>query len=876
MAFFRRWHLILFALMLGAGPSFAASSEQRAYTAARQAFDDKFYSVAETRLTQFLQNYHRSTNAPMAVLLLAQSEFYQKNYSAATNRLADPANLARAKAAGLADSYVYWQAEAQFAQGDLAGAAQTFVSLTEKYPGSSLALSATVAAAEAFARLGRWAETDNLLDQPDGPFQRAVQQDPASGQVSSGRLLLAESKNMQKRFSESISILNLLDPGTLTTEQSWKRAYLLYLAQSGLNNLDDALAATTSLLKIARPGNGDVWATNLAESVASRASVLERQGRLAEAAAALQENLTNTAPMDQQQRTVLKLADLAMAQKNLTNAEAVLESFRTQFSDSPASEIALLTLGELHLKDFVAQPSATNHLAMAKAKMDQCIAISPNDPLLGRAFLDRGWCHWLEATNGGDPADSQVYTQKMTECLADFQAATEHLPMSEDLAVARFKVGDAQFALNDFSAAQTSYQAVLTGFSAIPQVTNSLAIRALYQILRAHLALHEVTGMDDTMNQLLENFFTSAPAESGMLLVGQGHTDFDSPAKARSIFLGFAVEHKESPLMPKVAFATARTFEREQNWSAAVTNYQTWLQAYPTNELRPQVEYALDWAVSQTGDDARAFSLFTNFVARYTNSLTPLAYWWVADHYFQLGTNYVAAEQNYESIFQVFPTNDLAYPAQLMAARAAMGRFDYKQACTYLSPLVDNCPTNLPTLATQIKFAYCEALRHSTDTNNANLVLASNILIQICLKYPTNEPGALAWSEIANCNYQFGAYDAATNEYVWVLNLSSASLELRNLAHVQLGMVLEKKAEGLSAEAQQPLYALALEHYLDVIYTTNAVADPFWTKKAALQALRLMPLVPAGDVDQFINRLEYWLPQLKETLEKKRAAARKN
>jgi len=33
-----------------------------------------------------------------------------------------------------------------------------------------------------------------------------------------------------------------------------------------------------------------------------------------------------------------------------------------------------------------------------------------------------------------------------------------------------------------------------------------------------------------------------------------------------------------------------------------------------------------------------------------------------------------------------------------------------------------------------------------------------------------------------------------------------------------------------------------------------------------------MPLVKQGDVDLFVRSLEYWLPQLRDILDKKRAA----
>ena len=91
-------------------------------------------------------------------------------------------------------------------------------------------------------------------------------------------------------------------------------------------------------------------------------------------------------------------------------------------------------------------------------------------------------------------------------------------------------------------------------------------------------------------------------------------------------------------------------------------------------------------------------------------------------------------------------------------------------------------------------------------------------------------------------------------------------------------MVLEKKAALLPATDRNPLLKLALNQYLDVLYTTNDVADPFWVKKAGLQALPLMITLKDGDADKFFERLEHWLPQLKDSLKKKKAslAASKN
>lgn len=885
MFFFRRWFLIGCLLWLGGGSVFAASREDRDFRAAAQAFHDKFYLLAQSQLTQFIQNHRQSTNAPMAVLLLAESEYYLKNYPAAIYQLKDPANLARAQAAGLADSYVYWRGEAQFSQGDLAGAAQTLVSVADQYPDSPLALRAVVEAATVLESLGQRQQMDDLLGDPNGRFQRAAQNNPANEQVVNGRLLQAESAWAQTNFAGAVQILGWLNPATLTPGQDWKRACLLFRANLGRNDLDAAQAAATNMVRIARAeraAQGEVWATNLAESVADNAGVLERQGRLAEASALWQTNLLDTVPPGPQQLAMLEVAKLAALQNQNQVAETNLQNYRDKFPNSPAAEVALLALGELHLKDFVAQPVATNELTAATNELEQFLARVPSGPLAGKASLDQGWCHWLQAKlaiGQGDTNATQRSAAQLAASLLDFQNAVAELPAaSEDLAVARFKAGDAQFALNDFAGAETNYEAAVAICARWPdgsEFTNSLASRALFQLLRTRLAQHDASGAEAVMSRLVTTYFDSAPADESRLLAGEGFSDFDSPARARLVFERFASERTNSPLLPRVAFAAARTYERETNWLAAVTHYQNWLETYPpTNEIWPQVEYARDWAVAQTGDEARAFQLFTNFVVEHPADarLTPLAYWWVADHYFRQGDT-TQAEFNYQLVFQKFHTNDLAGPAQLMAGRAAMSRSGDQAINLYLAPLLNDptCPADLQTKA---RFAYCEALRKSAGTNNSNLLMATKILGSICAEYPTNEASALAWDQIGDCDLQLNALDTATNDYAQAANSPGATPALVCEAKVQLGVTLEKKAEadGLAEGDRKSLRQQALREYLEVVY---ADADEFWVKKAAWNALPLIGAADSANTEQlnlFFDRLEQLFPQLKEALERKRAA----
>src|ERR1035437_4280890 len=874
MAFLRRWLLILSVLFLGGGQILAAGTrEENAFAAAAAAFQDEVWERAETRFAQFVQRFPKSERLAEAVLFQAQAQFQQGKFTNAIALLADTNNLAQAKI--LADRYAYWTAEAQFAIGDtnhLAAAAETFVTLTKKFPESPLALSAVVEAGAAQEKMGNWAQLAGLLGATNGVFHRPVQMDPGNGLVSDGWLILANSNLRQKDFSVAAAILEPLhNSPALKPASAWKCAYLLAQVKIGTGNLDAALAVSTNLLSVARSLKN---AGLLADSVVFHGALLEKMDRLPEAMAAWSENLAADMPAEKQKQAVLKIAELAAAQNDFTNAEVQLEKFLAQFADSPAAELALLTLGELHLKDFAGQLAATNHLVSvqtnfdlvsAHTNFDRLIGGFTNSPLAGKAHLDRGWCFWVEG--------------KFPESGADFQAALK-LPLSKDLAVARFKLGDALFAQNNFIGARENYNAVLTEFDAFPAVAKSLGDRALYQVLRASLELKDAPGAEAAMQRLLEVFPKSELVDNSLLLVVQGFSDFNSPAQARAVFQKYQQQLSASALLPQVEVAVARTFEREQNWPAAIASYEDWLKKYPTNAALPQVEYARGWATFQSGNEPVAFGLFTNFVAQFpTDTNAPLAQWWVADHFFRLGgTNYPDAEKNYEYIFQTPAWNNspLVYPAQLMAGRAAVGRQGFPDAVRYFQGLFTNGPAE--DLKNQARFAYGSVLKQldSLDTNHpfSNFETATNVFAQIYAANPTNETGALACSELGDCCFAMGALDAATNAFAQVMQSPYAGVGLRSRAQVGLGMTLEQKAALLPVAEQKPLLTLALENYYDLFYTTNEVAD-FWMKKAGLRALPLMISVGDGDpkkLSLFFDRLETNLPPLMEMLEKKRAA----
>jgi TolA-binding protein len=866
MAFRWQWLLILLALSTGGERSLAASArEDRAYAAAVTAFQDGMWGRAETEFAQFVQKYPKSDRLAEAGLLQAEAEFKQGKLPPAIALL----KARKAAAGNLADQYVYWIGEAQFQNGDFSAAAETFVSLTRDFPESSLRLRVVVEAAAARARLNEWPQLSALLEETNSVFQRAVQMDSANELVARGRLLLARAKFAQNDFTGAATVLESLNSQTLKPQLDWQRAYLLHQVKLAAGDTNAALAVTTNLVQIALSEKDDVLQ---AEGVALRARVLEQLGQKSDAIAAYQEILTMNAPLERQRQAILKMTELAIALDRFSDAEDSLQKFLAQFPASAAADVVLLTLGELHLKDYVASRfagAATNQLQEAQARFDQFLGAFTNSPLAGRVYLDRGWCLWLAG--------------KIPESLDAFKAAARRLPPSEDLAVARFKIGDLLFAQKDFTNALENYRAVVDDFAKFPAVAQTLGDRALYQMLRADLESTNVDGASSAMARILKLYPASDLAGSSLLLVGEGLADARQPAAARALFQKFMETSPNSPLRPQVELAVARTYEREQDWPSAIGQYENWRNDFPTNALRFQADYALARANFQAGSETNAFELFTNFIVQFpTNDLAPLAQYWVAEHYFRLGgTNYMEAERNYKMLYQNtnWQGSPLIYQARLMAGRAAMGLPSYKDAIDHFTTLTSdtNCP---PDLNAQALFAYGSALMSmdSTDTNNplANFQLAAKVFGQLD---PTNELGALAGVEIGDCNLQLTNYDDATNAYAQVVSSTNASVSARSQAQIGFGIALEKKAALAAGSDQTALLQFALDNYLDVFDTSigknlreGEVADSFWVKKAGLQALPLVEALGVADPEKFFDHLEKLFPQLQESLEKKRAA----
>jgi TolA-binding protein len=869
MARFQPSLLVLFALVLSGLPLFA--SEQHDFDTAAAAFQDNMWNRAETEFSDFVKKHPDSAHVPEATLMQAQAEFNQGKLAEAIALL-----QGRESSAGrMADQYAYWIGQAQFTNGDYSAAAGTFAQLAGDFPGSQWRLDAVVNQAAAYSKLTQWAQVVGLL-QKSPIFQGAAQTNATDSRVLNGRLLLAQALLSEKQPAAAVNVLQSAAAFQLKPALDWRRLYLLGHIELAEGNTNEALALTADLMEAANRANSPDLR---AQSIAEQAGVLEKMGCLGEAVSVYGQNLTNGAPDDWQRQAVLKIAELSAAQTNFSGAESSLENFRSRFPDSPGSDSALLALGELHLKSYVAAHSITNSdLTSAQFYLNEFIDTYTNSPLLGKAYLDRGWCFWIE--------------KSWADSAADFQTATEKLPPSEDLAVAYFKLGDAAFRNNDFVTARQSYQAVANNFTNYPVVTKTLVPEALYQILRVCLQQKDASGATNIVVQILKIYPLNPVADKSLLIEGESLSRWNEPQTARAIFQELEKDFPNSGQLPDVELAIAQTYEQEANWPKAIAIYDSWIKNFSSDtKLLADVKYAQAWANFQGGRETNAFILFTNFLAEFPSNadLTPVAEWWLGDYYSGRG-DWVNAEENYQLVFQYWPNSSLAYPAILMAGRSAMGRQGYEDAKDYFLKLMGETnappqldPQNWYSLDAQAWFYYGDVLMDepSSDTNNplANFKQAIPYFEYVCKQYTGSEQAALAWGEIGDCYLQLATqssqyYSDATNAYQQVMVSPSAEVAARSQAQLGVGMVYEKLAALTNGVSQTALQQTALDNYLDVFFGNNLhdgeSADPIWVEHAGLDALPLVEALGTGDPNKFIDQMEILFPEQKATLEKKR------
>jgi len=870
-----RW-LLWCALLLASLAAFAASpEEERIYDAAAKAFNDGLLERADRELGEFIRLYPSSERFNQAVLYQAQARFKLGLYDQALQSL--QANLDRAST--LADQYRFWIAESYFYRSNYSAAAAAYAQLVKDFSESSLRPKAIFGQALACFRLGDLTNTLTLLKLPEGPFQTLAKAHPELEYVQRGNLLLAETLLQLKDGAGSEQVLNSLQGGQLSPELEWQRQSLLVRTKLASQHPEAALAHVTNLLTLAE---SPLLRPRTPEAVSWRGEILQRLQQVEPAIAAFQLNLGEQVSSDYRRQAYLKIIELNMARNRPDQAVLFMTQLIKSFSQDPAMDQWLLKLGQFYLAQLDQLPAAsgrtneaeilsarTNLVQLSQTQFDQIITQFTNSPLIGKAYLNRGWC--------------LSKSDRLPESLAAFRTAAGLLPSSEDLIYALLNWADTQCQLRDWAGAATNYQALIARPDAA-QLAPDLVHQAQFQLVRVNVERQQADQAKDSLDDLLQRAPKYPKADQAMLLVAQLLNRLGKPVDARKILENLIERYAQSPLIPEARLAIARSYSSEPTWDQALTLWDQWVQVYSNHPaLLPQAEFYRAWSYDQAGQGSNALVLFTNFVARFpTNPLAPLAQNWIGDYYYNQG-QFPKAEENYQILYQKWPLSELTYPAKLKAGQSALLRQGFDDAIGYFTNLINDalCPADVVASAF---FSFGDVLMSKPTTNLTARYEAAIIAFgKIPQNYPTNRLVPLAWGKIGDCYFQLAAQDTnqyrnASQFYNRVLDSKQATWASRCQAEIGLGLIDEKLAQLRPGPEQAALLTSAQDHYANVLYEKtrrpSEPRDPFWLEEAGLKAARLAELGHRWqEAASLYSRLKELLPALGPMLDAKRDAA---
>lgn len=888
--------LLLLAFLFSAGRLFAAmSEEERAFQVAMDKWSVPW--LAEQDFAAFVQKYPYSARVPEVILYQSQARLLSGQAAGAIDLL----TTNQAHAGPLAPQYLYWLGVAQSQNNEPTNASATFDQVWRSYSNAPVALNAMIREADLFAHLKDWKSVIQLLEQPDGPFQSVVRADKKSEAIARGYLLLGEARLAQNDLGAVDKVLKALNPQPLSADLKWQQEYLACRKQRASGQLEHALLDAADLLSTSDLTNraiGFDFQAGVLEQM-TNGSELEQMTNLAAAVAAYTNNLAASVPPELQQRAVLKITDLNLKQPNgLTNAVQTLSRFLAQFPASPAADQATLALGELRLKQALAGADTnltggeTNLFGKALEQFDSLTRKFPNSPLVGKAFLDRGWCFWMREEIAEKTNDLSGATANYNLSQTAFSNAVVHLPFSEDQAEARFKWADSQLELSNFASAVTNYDCVVSNYAFLPEAqAHNLVERALYQSMQAALNETNLFAVTNALNKLLVSFPNTFFGPSSLLVAGGGLVDHGDPADARRLFAEFERAYPTNECIPRVKLAIARSFEKQGDWEQAITNYTEWISAFPTNPAIVQAKFNLARANDMAGNQTGALIQFTNLIAQFpSDALAAHAQYWVGDFYFRQ-QDWLGAEKNYQLVFLSsnnwaassltnLTLTNLLPRAQLMAGRAAMERTAYKQAIGYFTNLLNSyCATNLKVDAT---FGYADATISQDSTNkSADLHEAIRSLATITNNLPgVTSQAAQALGMIGNCYLNLGDYSNAIVTYRSVVEAPDALPEARSQARFGIGLAMEKQA-GLKTGAEQTeLLKAAFSKYVDAFYQSlndPVKPSPFWIEKSGMAAGQLAESLQDWQSALCIySQLKTLLPVMAPTCDRKIAKAINN
>lgn len=723
---------------------------------------------------------------------------------------------------------LYAQGESEVGRGDHGAAEKTFALYLSRYPGSDLALHASVRQAQSLLRSGRTQEAVAVLDRPEGPFRKARADGEPSDLLWTGSMLGAEAHLATGNLVLAREAVTAAKPLARTLEEQWDRLRLEIRILEAGRQTDEAAAGAEQLRRIA---DAEALADRRPESAALLGSLLWAAGQGARAASALEENLAATVPVAFRIEAAGKLGDWWVSQGRLSWARERLEGIASGLGQDPAGGALRLRLGQIHLREYLAgrgtntvgtsKAESSMILARAVAELDKAVSLNPPPGVQGSIALTLAWCRWEEAL----VSDSKPI---MTQALKGFETAVASLPVgSSDRLVARYKAADAAAWLGDASTALKGYLEVADAVAGTPSGRDAWMPMALEQAVVAAIASTNAPAGESALRRLLALPQATARAGQSVLWLGSSLARQGGAELGRGLFRDYLERFPESGVRPEVELELAMLGLHDERWSESVSELRRWLASHPQHPGAVRAGFHLAYALSRSGDPAAAMAQFSELAAK--NPADPgtlSAQLWLAGRFFEQ-QDYLQAGQASAAILTNATVRaargDTWYRAKLWAAEAGRKLQNFDSSAEHFRELINDksAPSEVQSAAL---FHYGELLQSRPVESGVDPLSRYRLALEAFTRVMefTNSPYiAPALGMMGNCHFQLSTlntadYNRAAELYLRAAKVPGAGVETRCRAWLGYAAVNRKMSELRGGTESGEFLERAIQAGLDV------------------------------------------------------------
>jgi len=769
-----------------------AKEADRLLTTGRAALEDGMYRMARHRLGELLAGAPDRKRQVEAALWLARTHCAEQNPRKALAVLHDHAPQVRG--AAMTADYALTTAQAQFALGEWASAAEGLEAFKEKYAEQPMAPAALHLLAQVQVAQTNWAAARETADMLTARWADAPDMPAAWFHLATALAAAGQTNDALSAFQ----FVATNQAGQVWGERAELQVFELKLRMGEYpptRELVQTLQTNGNLSAEARARGYQV----VAESMAAETNYTQALQMMDKALAATTDPATRLA--SQAQKAYL-LVCAGQTQAGILLMREVV----TQLPDpAQAAQWHLRMAAELAVRE-----------QWTEAAAEYQVWLDAFERMPGTAAAREGL------------ADALLALGRFSEAAAAYsRAVVEQTNATRRLLILQ-QQGDAHFAAGEFQSAHAAYLSALEA----PPPAGEETDRILYQLAETELAMDDIAAGEIRLLELSRAATDSAFIPKAIMRLGELYDARGAGESAIEQYSRLTQTNTASAIRSEALFARGMIRYRMGLFPEALADFTRIRDELPETPPAAQAMFMRGWCLYMLGKDVAALQVCQQFLEDYPNSeFVPDVHFWLGEYAFNHG-DFAGAEERFVQLATDHPKSPRAADALFWAGRAAVAARHYLAANEHFNHLMERYPDYVRLAETLL--AQGDVLSELGQFPAA--ILAFN---EVIVRFPQQPEAWVAWGRKGDCQFTLGQenparYEEALLSYRTLADSAGAPFDLRLQARFKTGRSLEKMGRPTAA----------LDRYLEVVYAFLQEPKPdaeatVWFTRAAFSAAGL-------------------------------------